>query len=142
MSKYLVRAVDGSSREVAVVPTILGPAENALRALSMEISRILVKTEKGGLGRDDADQLGLYVRALRQVRELQKDLASDNDLGKMTGDQLLQLTVQVLLRKLDEEQLRALGQAVLERLKNVRPDSRSTTVERKTDDSGENQSED
>jgi len=96
MSDTMVRTAGGIIRRAEVIPSVAGPTDTALLTLSREIGRLCEKSTTRGLTKDDAQCLSMYVKALKDVRELQKDLAKDSDVQKLELDQLRELAQGVL----------------------------------------------
>jgi hypothetical protein len=87
----------GVIERVEVVPTLGGPLENAMRAVSKEMARLSVKAASDrGLTVDEAGVLVSYVKTLKEMRALQKDLDAESSVNNLTLDELRALAHEVL----------------------------------------------
>jgi hypothetical protein len=88
----------GIIERVDVVPSVNAPMENALRAVSKEIARL--STRAGGdrgLTIDEAGVLVSYIKTLKELRALQKDLDAESSVNHLTLDELRALANEVLV---------------------------------------------
>jgi 2-phosphoglycerate kinase len=102
MSDALIRTTTGT-RSVTVAPSIQAPADAALTAVAIELQRLMRRAAQGPLSREEAQNLALYVKAIKDLRDIQKDLAKDTDVDRMTLDELRELA-QSVIKKLTEKE--------------------------------------
>lgn len=87
----------GVIERVETVPTLGGPLENALRAVSKELARLNVKAASDrGLTVDEAGTLVSYIKTLKDMRALQKELEAESSVNNLTLEELRAVAKEVL----------------------------------------------
>ncbi len=98
MSDAIVRRGGvGIIERVETVPSLGGPLENAMRAVSKEIARLGMRAGGDrGLTIDEAGVLVSYIKTLKDMRALQKELDAESSVNTLTLDELRGLAKEVL----------------------------------------------
>jgi hypothetical protein len=95
--KYIIKSPGTDiAREVTPIPTFTRPAEDALSTLQSECAKLKAKAGVSGLNRDDAYKLSVYVKAMKELHELNKQLRKDSELENMPLSALRDLAAAVL----------------------------------------------
>ncbi len=102
MSDAIIRHA-GQSTRITVIPSVQSPIEAGLQAIAIEMQRLMRKATTGPLTRDDAQNLALYIKALKEIREIQKDLAKDTDIDRMTIDELREIAQNIITKLAEKE---------------------------------------
>lgn len=105
-NRTLVRGVEGSAvvtRNVDVLPAQQAMIETAFAIVNREFARLFDKSKNSGLNKDESAKFQILTRSLRELREVQKELDEEGDVGKMTLPEL-RAFARALLERIDDEE--------------------------------------